>query len=77
MGQYCGSRAGIEAHREAAEPLCEDCRRSAARRAAIGRRNAAKRRWTAGDEGYAGLDDVDLSRTFTEHLNGGGYSAEV
>ncbi|WP_460475987.1 hypothetical protein [Brachybacterium huguangmaarense] len=58
----------MEAHKAAGEPLCEDCRRSAAKRSQV---HAAKRRRTDDDEGYSSLADARLRERFDDHLNGG------
>lgn len=76
MGQFCGFREGVEAHKLAGEPLCEDCRRSVARRARRRAYNASRLRRVDSDDGYVSLDSADLSSTFEEHLNSGGYTVD-
>ena len=76
MGQFCGYREGVEAHKLAGEPLCEDCRRSVARRARRRAYNASQARSVDPDDGYAPLESADLSSTFEEHLNSGGYTVD-
>lgn len=76
MGQFCGFREGVEAHKLAGEPLCEDCRRSAARRARRSAYNASRLRRMDPDDGYVSLESADLSATFDEHLTSGGFTAD-
>lgn len=76
MGQFCGFREGVEAHKLAGEPLCEDCRRSVARRARRTAYNASRLRRVDSDDGYVSLDSADLSATFDEHMTSGGFTAD-
>lgn len=69
----CGFRAGVEAHEEAGEPLCPDCRRSARRRYGIRLRNQAaiKRRQRDDDDGDYDtlLEDFNAHDTLVEHFH--------